>query len=160
MVLNRQLTAGVLTLSDSRGVAEDESGAALKNLLEKDGFSINNYSVIPDDENKIKETLKKWSDEGLDLILTTGGTGPGPRDITPEATAAVIEKNMPGFAELIRLDGSKKTRKAYLSRGICGIRGKTIIINLPGSRKGAIESLEAVADLIPHAISMIEGSGH
>ncbi len=160
MALNRQLSAGVLTLSDSRGVAEDESGAALKNLLEKNGFTINNYSVIPDDENRIKKTLKEWSDEGLDLILTTGGTGPGPRDITPEATAAVIEKNMPGFAELIRFEGSKKTNRAYLSRGICGIRGKTIIINLPGSKKGAIESLEAVADLIPHAVSMMEGGGH
>jgi len=160
MTLKRTLSAGVLTLSDSRGPDEDESGKALKACLAKEGFSINNYSVIPDDERKIQDTLTAWADAGLDLIVTTGGTGPGPRDRTPEATAAVIERNMPGFAELIRLEGLKKTRRACLSRGISGIRGKTIIINLPGSRKGALESLQAVVDLIPHAIAMMEGGGH
>lgn len=160
MALNRVLNAGVLTLSDSRSEAEDQSGKALKDLLEKRGYIISKYAVISDDEKTIKETLIGWSDGRLDLIVTTGGTGPGPRDVTPEATAAVIDKTMPGFAELIRFEGGKKTDRAYLSRGISGIRGKTIIINLPGSVKGATESLEAVANLIPHTITMMEGEGH
>lgn len=160
MGLKRRLRAGVLTLSDSRSEAEDESGRALKEILKRDKFDISKYALIPDDEALIKETLIKWSDEGLDLILTTGGTGPGPRDLTPEATAAVIERNMPGLSELIRMEGIKKTKRACLSRGISGIRGKTIIINLPGSRKGAVESLEAVIDQLPHAVLMMEGGGH
>lgn len=160
MSLAGKLEAGVLTLSDSRTEAEDESGKALKTNLQAEGFVVRRYAVIPDDEERIRETLISWSDEGLDLILTTGGTGPGPRDRTPEATAAVIERNMPGLSELIRMEGLKKTKRACLSRGISGIRGKTIIINLPGSRKGAVESLEAVVDQIPHAIKMMEGGGH
>ena len=154
------LKAGVLTLSDSRSEAEDESGKALMAMLKEAGFEIARYAVIPDDEAKIKETLIAWSDEEIHLLLTTGGTGPGPRDRTPEATLAVIERNMPGLSELIRLEGMKKTKRACLSRGISGIRGRTIIINLPGSRKGATESLEAVLDQIPHAVSMMEGGGH
>ena len=154
------MSAAVLTLSDSRSESEDESGKALKVLLEAAGFVIKKYALIPDDAEKIKATLISWSDEGVDLILTTGGTGPGPRDITPEATSEVIERNMPGLSELIRMDGLKKTRRACLSRGVSGIRGKTIIINLPGSKKGATESLEAVLDQIPHAILMMEGGGH
>lgn len=156
----RKLLAGVLTLSDSRSEVDDESGKALKELLEKDGYEIVRYLVIPDDEEKIRDLLISWSAEGLDLILTTGGTGPGPRDKTPEATSLVIEKEMPGFAELMRHEGSKKTKRAYLTRGICGIRGRTIIINLPGSIKGATESFEAVADLVPHTVKMMEGGGH
>ncbi len=158
--LKRELKAGVLTLSDSRTEAEDESGRALKEILERDGFTISRYAVIPDDEALIRDTLVAWSEEGLDLLLTTGGTGPGPRDRTPEATAAVIERNMPGLSELIRMEGLKKTKRACLSRGVSGIRGKTIIVNLPGSRKGAVESLEAVVDQIPHAVLMMEGGGH
>ena len=156
----RNLSAAVLTLSDSRAESEDESGKALKGILKEAGFEIKMYGLIPDDEEKIKDTLVSWSDDGVDLILTTGGTGPGPRDVTPEATAEVIERNMPGLSELIRMEGMKKTRRACLSRGVSGIRGKTIIINLPGSRKGATESLEAVLDQIPHAILMMEGGGH
>jgi len=156
----RKLSAAVLTLSDSRAESEDESGKALKGLLKEAGFEIKMYGLIPDDEEKIKDTLVSWSDDGVDLILTTGGTGPGPRDVTPEATSEVIERNMPGLSELIRMEGMKKTRRACLSRGVSGIRGKTIIINLPGSRKGATESLEAVLDQIPHAILMMEGGGH
>lgn len=156
----RKLSAAVLTLSDSRTESEDESGKALKNLLEKADFEIKMYAVIPDDGKSIKKTLISWSDEGVDLILTTGGTGPGMRDVTPEATAEVLERNMPGLSELIRMEGMKKTRRACLSRGVSGIRGKTIIINLPGSKKGATESLEAVLDQIPHAVLMMEGGGH
>ncbi len=157
---DRKLRAGVLTLSDSRTEAEDESGKALKELLKAEGYEISNYAVIPDDEGRIMETLASWADGGVDLILTTGGTGPGPRDRTPEATMAVVDRIMPGLSELIRLEGGRKTKRAYLSRGISGIRGNTIIINLPGSRKGAVESFEAVAGLIPHAVKMMEGGGH
>ncbi len=156
----RKLSAAVLTLSDSRTEAEDESGKGLKDLLIKADFEISMYALIPDDAEKIKDTLISWSDKGVDLILTTGGTGPGPRDVTPEATIEVLERNMPGLSELIRMEGLKKTRRACLSRGVSGIRGKTIIINLPGSKKGATESLEAVLDQIPHAVLMMEGGGH
>lgn len=160
MAGKRKLIAGVLTLSDSRSEAEDESGKALKDILSREGFETVRYSVIPDNKVMIKETLVVWANEGLDLIVTTGGTGPGPRDVTPEATESVIERNMPGLSELIRMEGLKKTRRACLSRGVSGIRGKTIIINLPGSKKGATESLEAVIDQIPHAVLMMEGGGH
>lgn len=160
MGLKRKLSSAVLTLSDSRAESEDESGKALISLLEAADFEIVRYAVIPDEAEKIKDTLITWSGEGLDLILTTGGTGPGPRDVTPEATIEVLERNMPGLSELIRMEGLKKTRRACLSRGVSGIRGKTIIINLPGSKKGAIESLEAVLDQIPHAVLMMEGGGH
>ena len=160
MLQKRTLSAAVLTLSDSRSESEDESGKALKAMLEKADFEIKRYAVIPDDAAKIKDKLISWSDEAVDLILTTGGTGPGPRDLTPEATAEILEKNMPGLSELIRMEGMKKTRRACLSRGVSGIRKKTIIINLPGSKKGATESLEAVLDQIPHAVLMMEGGGH
>lgn len=156
----RKLLAGVLTLSDSRSEANDESGKALKDILAREGFETIRYAVIPDNRSMIKETLVGWASEGLDLICTTGGTGPGPRDVTPEATASVIERNMPGLSELIRMEGLKKTKRACLSRGVSGIRGRTIIINLPGSKKGATESLEAVIDQIPHAVLMMEGGGH
>jgi len=155
-----KLKAGVLTLSDSRTELNDESGRALKKLIEKNGHRLLKYAVIPDDEDAIRKTLIEWSNSGLDLILTTGGTGPGPRDRTPEATGAVIERNMPGLSELIRMEGLKKTRRAAISRGISGIRGSTVIINLPGSVKGATQSYEAVADLLPHIIKMMEGGGH
>lgn len=160
MSSGRKLSAGVLTLSDSRTEAEDESGKALKEILEREGYLISAYAVIPDDEARIRDILVSWSDQEIDLILTTGGTGPGPRDRTPEATASVIERNMPGLSELIRMEGLKKTKRACLSRGISGIRGSSIIINLPGSKRGAVESLEAVLDQIPHAIKMMEGGGH
>ena len=160
MALDRVLNAGILTLSDSRTESEDLSGKALKELLQQRGYAVSRYAVIADDENKIADTLISWAEEKLDLILTTGGTGPGPRDVTPEATAAVIDKTLPGFSELIRLEGGKKTDRAYLTRGLSGIRGQTVIINLPGSVKGATESLEAVVNLIPHTITMMEGEGH
>ena len=156
----RKLSAAVLTLSDSRKESEDESGKALITLLKKADFEIAMYALIKDDAKTIKDTLVSWSDKEIDLILTTGGTGPGPRDVTPEATMEVLEKNMPGLSELIRMEGLKKTRRACLSRGVSGIRGKTIIINLPGSKKGATESLEVVIDQIPHAVLMMDGGGH
>ncbi len=160
MSSNRKLSAAVLTLSDTRTEAEDKSGQALKSILEEQGYVLSDYSLIPDDTNKIKKILLGWSDKGIDLILTTGGTGPGPRDLTPDATSAVIEKSLPGFSELIRSEGGKKTMRAYLTRGVSGIRKKSVIINLPGSVKGATESFEAVADLIPHTILMMDGGGH
>lgn len=160
MTTTRKLSAAVLTLSDTRKEADDKSGQALKSMLEKQDYTLSDYAIIPDNKNDIEKILINWADKGIDLILTTGGTGPGPRDITPEATSAVIEKILPGFSELIRSEGGKKTNRAYLTRGLSGIRGKTVIINLPGSVKGATESFEAVADLVPHTIIMMEGGGH
>jgi len=160
MTMTRKLSAAVLTLSDTRKEAEDKSGQALKAMLDEQGYTLSDYAVIPDDTDRIEEMLVSWSDRGIDLILTTGGTGPGPRDLTPEATMAVIDRALPGFSELIRSEGGKKTNRAYLTRGVSGIRRKTVIINLPGSVKGATESFEAVAGLIPHTILMMEGGGH
>lgn len=160
MTKTNKLSAAVLTLSDTRKEAEDKSGQALKAMLDEQGYKLLNYAVIPDDTDKIKEMLVSWSDEGVDLILTTGGTGPGPRDLTPEATMVVIDKTLPGFSELIRSEGGKKTNRAYLTRGVSGIRKNTVIVNLPGSVKGATESFEAVMDLIPHTILMMEGGSH
>ncbi|MBE9535746.1 MAG: MogA/MoaB family molybdenum cofactor biosynthesis protein [Proteobacteria bacterium] len=160
MTTTRKLSAAVLTLSDTRKEAEDKSGQALRAILDKQGYTLSAYAIIPDNKDEIEEMLISWADKGIDLILTTGGTGPGPRDLTPEATSAVLEKVLPGFSELIRSEGGKKTSRAYLTRGVSGIRKKTVIINLPGSVKGATESFEAVAGLVPHTILMMEGGGH
>ena len=119
------------------------------------------YDMVPDEIAAIKEKLLYYCDTlKVDVVFTTGGTGFSGRDVTPEATAQVIKKNIPGLPELMRMEGLKKTKQAVLSRGICGIRGDTIIINLPGSPKAVKESLEAVLDLIPHALEMLKGGRH
>ena len=118
-------------------------------------------AVEPDEQEKIKETLLDWSDgKSLALILTTGGTGLGPRDVTPEATRAVLDKELPGLAQWMRLEGAKKSERAMLSRALAGARGGSLIINLPGSPRGAIDSLKVVLNLVPHALAMLQGEGH
>jgi molybdenum cofactor synthesis domain-containing protein len=156
----RKISAGVLTISDrgARGEREDESGVLLKETLKAFGAEVMLYKIIPDDLSEIMKTLGSWSDSGIvNLILTTGGTGPSPRDVTPEATREILDKEMPGFAEMIRAEGAKKTVRAYLSRGVSGIRGKTLIVNLPGSPRGAKDSLEIISPILEHAIEVMEG---
>lgn len=155
------LRVGILTLSDSRERASDGSGDALEGMVLGYGGVVGQRDLLPDDGERIRELLQRWSDSrGLDVILTTGGTGPGPRDVTPEATRAVCDRELPGFAELIRQAGLRKLRSAALTRGVTAFCGTTLVINLPGSVKGAAESLAAVADLVPHALRMAHGGGH
>ncbi|MEO5364403.1 MAG: molybdenum cofactor biosynthesis protein MoaE [Magnetococcus sp. DMHC-8] len=155
------LRVGILTLSDSRTLATDQSGAALAALATGFGATVAFHTVLPDEQQAIQDLLLDWADDKrLDLILTTGGTGPGPRDVTPEATRAVCHRELPGFAELIRAAGLQQTRTAILTRGVTAWRGTTLVINLPGSTRGAVHSLETVADLVPHALRMASGGGH
>jgi molybdenum cofactor synthesis domain-containing protein len=149
---------GILTLSDrsSRGERLDASGPALANLIQGKGWSVVKQSLLPDDESAIRALLTDWSDSGeIDVILTTGGTGFAPRDVTPEATRAVIDREAPGLAEAMRSASLKVTPHAMLSRIVTGIRGKTLIINLPGSPKGAIENLQVIVPVLPHAILLL-----
>lgn len=152
------LTAAVVTVSDScaRGERQDASGPAVAQLLEKSQFSVIIREVVPDDEIPIQNLLIRLARE-VRLVVTTGGTGIAPRDVTPEATTKVCDCLLDGVAEKMRSEGTKKTPFAALSRGVCGVRGKTLILNLPGSPKGAVESLEAVVALLPHAIELLSG---
>jgi molybdopterin adenylyltransferase len=149
---------GILTLSDrsSRGERADSSGPALANLIQAEGWSAVRHEVLPDDESAIRELLTSWADSReLDVILTTGGTGFAPRDVTPEATRAVIERDAPGLAEAMRAASLKVTPHAMLSRIVTGIRGKTLIINLPGSPKGAVENLQVIIPVLLHAVQLL-----
>lgn len=150
---------GILTISDkgARGEREDKSGPAIREMMEAEGGEIVRSRVVPDEPELIRAALIEWSDEGIDLILTTGGTGFSPRDWTPEATKAVIERETPGINEAIRQAGMRKTPTAMLSRAASGIRKSTLIINLPGSEKAVRESLEAVMDALPHGIEILKG---
>ena len=149
---------GILTVSDrsSRGERADLSGPALANQIQAEGWSVVRQEVLPDDESAIRERLINWTDSGeMDVILTTGGTGFSPRDVTPEATRAVIERAVPGLAEAMRAASLKITPHAMLSRIVTGIRKRTLIINLPGSPKGAVENLEIAMPVLPHAIQLL-----
>ncbi|HNW44198.1 MAG TPA: MogA/MoaB family molybdenum cofactor biosynthesis protein [Elusimicrobiales bacterium] len=157
------IETAVLTSSDrcSRGETEDLSGKLVSEMIKTIGGRTAVHDIVADELPAIKEKLLHYCDElKVNLVITTGGTGFSGRDVTPEATGAVIERAIPGLPELMRAEGLKKTKKAALSRGIAGIRGNTIIINLPGSPKAVKESLEAVLDLLPHALEMLRGGGH
>ncbi len=155
--------AAVLTVSDrcSRGEYADQSGKVIIEIIKGSGGEVVRYDIVPDEEDAIKEKLISYCDElKVDLVLTTGGTGLGPRDVTPEATGKVAERIVPGISEFMRMEGLKKTKNSILSRGISAVRKNTLIINLPGSPKGAAESLMSIVDVIPHALLMIRGEGH
>jgi molybdopterin adenylyltransferase len=152
------IRVGILTLSDrsASGERADKSGPALADLIHAQNWEVTKQAILPDDESAIRATLIEWTDSGqVDIILTTGGTGFAPRDVTPEATRAVIQRDVPGLAETMRAESLKKTPHAMLSRAIAGIRGRTLIVNLPGSPKGAMENLQTILPVLTHAIQLL-----
>jgi molybdenum cofactor synthesis domain-containing protein len=152
------LSAAVITVSDScsRGKREDRSGPAVAQSLETLDFSVIVREIVPDDKIQIQNLLIRLARE-VRFIVTTGGTGIAARDVTPEATLEVCDRILPGVAERMRSEGAKTTPFAALSRGVCGVRGKALILNLPGSPTGAVESLQSIAELIPHALDLLGG---
>jgi molybdopterin adenylyltransferase len=157
------MRVSVLTISDSvaEGKSEDRSGPSVIARCRELGWEIVSSAVCADDRAAIERLLRQAADSSdADVILTTGGTGLGPRDVTPEATTAVVERVIPGISEHMRAAGAEKFPRAVLSRGAAGIRGKCIIINLPGSPNGALESLDTIADLLPHSVSVVHGARH
>ena len=158
------IQVAIITVSDSAvaGTREDRSGPKLRERAEALGWTVAAQELVPDETGQISSLLQRLADSGrFSVILTTGGTGVALRDVTPEATRAVIEREIPGVAEVIRAEGRKATPLAALSRAVAGVRGRTAIINLPGSPKGAIESLDAIVNLIPHIVDLLEGrTGH
>lgn len=160
---DRKITSAVLVMSDSifAGKKSDESGKMIVERLKNEGLEVMDYKIIPDDVEMIKSELKKYSDEmKLDLVVTTGGTGFSPRDCTPEAMKQIIEREVPGIPETARAYGQERTPYSMLSRAVAGIRKQTLIVNLPGSKKGVIESLDALFPAILHSFKMMEGGGH
>jgi molybdopterin adenylyltransferase len=154
------IRTAIITLSDKGSVGErfDESGKLIGEMVVEIGASVSSYQVLPDEKNLIIKELEKLSDSGeIDLILTTGGTGVAPRDVTPEATQAVIDRELPGMAEAMRAESLKKTPHAMISRAVAGIRKKTLIVNLPGSPKAVRENLAVILPAIPHAVEKIKG---
>jgi molybdopterin adenylyltransferase len=156
----KMFTVGILTISDksSGGNRQDRSGEAVREILSSMDVGIVNYDIIPDEKEFIIEKLVKWADEdNLDIVITTGGTGLTPRDVTPEATLAVVDRIVPGFAEAMRAESLKKTPHAMLSRAVVGTRGKCLIVNLPGSPKAVRECLQVILPALPHAVETLKG---
>jgi molybdopterin adenylyltransferase len=153
------LSAAVVTVSDScsRGERTDLSGPSVAEVLKKNNFTIVGTVTVPDEEGEIQRAILSWVDRAR-LVVTTGGTGIAPRDVTPEATCGICDRLLEGVAERMRAEGVKKTPLAALSRAVCGVRGKSVILNLPGSPAGAVESLGSVIDLMPHALQLLDGN--
>lgn len=151
--------AAVITVSDkgAAGEREDKSGKVVRDILEQAGISVERTEIVPDEAPIISELMVALCDLGFHLVVTTGGTGISPRDVTPEATRAVIDKEIPGMAEAMRASSLAFTSHAMISRAVCGLRGPTLIINLPGSPKGARENLEVVMPAVPHALEVAQG---
>ena len=154
------MRVGILTISDagSRGERVDTGGAAIREVMQGAGAEIVRYAIVPDERERIAETLREWCDGGgIDVVLTTGGTGLAARDVTPEATLDVAERLAPGIAEAMRAAGMRATPMAMLSRAAAVVRGATLIVNFPGSEKGVRESLAAMIDVLPHAVQLLRG---
>ena len=157
------IRTAILTVSDmcSQGKRADTSGQTIEEMLPEDTFEVCQKIIIPDDYETITRTLRQFSDEqNVQVVLTTGGTGLGPRDVTPEATTSVCDRRIPGLAEILRSEGYKKTPNAVLSRGVSAMRDDTLIINLPGSPKAVRECMEIILEVLPHAVDMMRGGGH
>lgn len=158
--MTHPLRAKILVLSDraAEGQREDRSGVAVRDVLESHSWQVVAFNVLPDDEERIRNRLKDWTEpDDCDAVFTTGGTGLGPRDVTPEATRSVITKEIPGLAEFMRAQGAKSTPLAALSRAVVGARKGKLIVNLPGNPRGAQESLESIIKILPHAIDQVQG---
>ncbi len=156
-------TVGILTVSDkgARGERQDKSGETIRETLSSMGVRIVNYDIVPDEKDLIVEKLVKWADKDrLDVVITTGGTGLTPRDVTREATLAVVDRIVPGFAEAMRAESLKKTPHAMLSRAVVGTRGRCLIINLPGSPKAVRECLQVILPALPHAVETLKGQAN
>ncbi|MBV8811705.1 MAG: MogA/MoaB family molybdenum cofactor biosynthesis protein [Acidobacteriaceae bacterium] len=158
------ITVAILTVSDSAstGARPDASGPALRQACEEAGWVVRTTAILPDEEESISSRLRAWADsQEASLILTTGGTGVAARDVTPEATVAVFDREIPGIPELLRSRGLEQTKFAVLSRGVAGVRKESLIINLPGSPKGALQGLQVIKELVPHLVDLLHGkTGH
>jgi molybdopterin adenylyltransferase len=157
------IRTAILTISDlcSQGKRADTSGKTIEEMLPDDKFEVCEKKIVPDDFETITRTLRRFSDElKAQVVLTTGGTGLGPRDVTPEATIRVCDRVVPGFSEILRCESHKKTPNAMLSRGVSVMRDNTLIINLPGSPKAVRECMEIILEVLPHAVDMMHGGGH